>query len=127
MPKANSQLRGLVRVQEVAVAKFEKRSITLTGSLEDLKGMTPVQIDSQNIAPAPDSTSHLLNPALDPSRGAAEAGPARVKAQIGTAYDESNLYLIAAVSEDQFHCSAGQSAKAGQGEGDHPSLSARDA
>ena len=113
--EADSQLLDVVRDQEIAVAKFEKHTITLTGSPKDLEGMTPVLVDSQAVEQAPDATRHLLNPALEHSKGGGrEAGPGRIKARVATAYDDDNVYLMAQVSEDQFHCSAGQPATAGQ-------------
>ena len=96
----------------MAVAKFAKRTIKLTGSPDDMEGLTPVVVDSQNLEDAKDSTSHLLNPALERSGGA--AGPPRVIARVATAYDEVNVYVTAVVKEDQFRCSAGQPVMAGQ-------------
>src|SRR5262249_39376286 len=105
------QSRGfpaIVQDQTVAVAKFAKRTINLTGSIDDMKGLTPVMVDSQSFEKADDPTNRLLNPNLDLS--AQTFGRPRIVARVATAYDDANVYVKALVTEDRFHCSAGQPA-----------------
>jgi len=105
------QTRGfpvIVQGQTIAVAKFEKRTINLTGSIDDMKGLTPVIMDSQSFENANDPTNRLLNPKVDHS--APTPGRPRVVARVATAYDDANVYVTALVNEDQFHCLAGQPA-----------------
>lgn len=108
----DSTFGPLVRDQALAVANFAKRTISLTGSPDDVKGLTPVVVDSQNLEEPKDSTRQLLNPAIARSEGT--ASPPRVIARVATAYDEANVYVTAVVNEEEFHCSAGQPVMAGQ-------------
>jgi len=107
----DDQSRGfpvIVQGQTIAVAKFAKRTINLTGSIDDMKGLTPVIMDSQSFENANDPTNRLLNPKVDHS--APTPGRPRVVARVATAYDDANVYVTALVNEDQFHCLAGQPA-----------------
>jgi hypothetical protein len=111
--EANSEFSTVARDQTIAVAAFAKRSVSFTGSPDDIKGLTPVVLDSKTFEGADDSTAHLLNPNL---KGSVET-PARrqqIVARVATAYDDANLYLIAVVSEDQLHCRAGEPIWLGQ-------------
>jgi hypothetical protein len=103
----DDQSRGfpvIAQDQTTAVAKFAKRTINLTGSIDDMKGLTPVIVDSQSLENANDPTNRLLNPKVDHS--AQTQGHLRV----ATAYDDANVYVTALVNKDQFHCLAGQPA-----------------
>jgi hypothetical protein len=105
-PSPGSGFSPVVRDQSIAVAKFTKQTINLTGSLDDWIGITPVFLDSQVFEDGSDPTTYLLNPNLE--RSAGTAGHPRIVARVFTAYDDTNVYLAAVVQEDQFRCSAGQ-------------------
>jgi hypothetical protein len=111
--EANSEFSTVVRDQEIAVARFAKRSVRFTGSPDDMDELTPVIVDSEKFENPDDSTRHLLNPNLKGSAGLRARLP-RIVARVATAYDDTNLYLMAAVSEDQFHCRAGDAMWIGQ-------------
>jgi hypothetical protein len=97
---------SVIRDQVIAVAKFAKQTIKMSGSPDDWTGITPVMMDSQQFENGRDPTSSLLNPKLEQSPGM--ANHPQIVARVYTAYDDSNVYLGAVVHEDQFRCSAGQ-------------------
>jgi hypothetical protein len=111
--EANAEFSTVIREQEIAVAQFAKRRVRFTGSPDDLNELTPVIVDSEKFENPDDSTRHLLNPNLKGSAGLRGSLP-RIVARVATAYDDTNLYLIGAVSEDQFHCRAGDPMWIGQ-------------
>jgi hypothetical protein len=90
----------------LAVSRFEKRTINLTGAFSDWNGFTPVTVDSDWIEPAGSSGSSLLNPNEKPNP--AETESKRITGQVFTAYDDDFVYLGAAVHEAHFQCTAGQ-------------------
>jgi hypothetical protein len=108
----DSKFPLVVLDQWIAVAKFVKQTINLSGSLDDLKGMIPVMMDSQAFENGSDPTRYLLNPTLEQSVGAPDHP--RVVGRVYTAYDDTDLYLAAVVHEDQFRCLAGQPVSIGQ-------------
>jgi hypothetical protein len=90
--------------QMLAVARFGKRTVRLTGTLSDWDGLTSVTVDSDWLrAPNADGSS-LLNP--NEKQKSVAAG--RIAGHVYTAYDDNFVYLGAAVYEDTFRCSAGQ-------------------
>jgi hypothetical protein len=107
-----SDLPVVARDQTIAVARFAKRTVSLNGSVDDLKGMTPVVVDSQDFEKVQDPTRQLLNPNLEAP--AQSVGRPRIVARVGTAYDDANVYVMAVVNEDQFHCQAGQPVALGE-------------
>jgi len=101
--------------QLLSQATFAKRSIPMTGSLDDWKGITPVLLDSRLLDNDVDLTTYVLNPRMErPTEG--DASRQRIVARVYTAYDDANVYLAAAVNEDHLHCDAGGVLKKGRGE-----------
>ncbi len=95
----------LTHRQQVAVARFAKRSISVDGKLDDWADSLPVFMDSAQSDGKIDPTQALLNP----GRVKAETGDGgRVVLRVWTAYDERNVYVAAAVREPQLMCRAGQ-------------------
>ena len=111
---ASSSTAGTVtRRQIVSVARFAKRTIAFQGSLDDWHGLTPVLLDSQLLNQDADLSQYLLNPGLD--RTTSDTQDDRIVTRVYTAYDTDNVYLGAAVHENEFHCSAGEPAEVGHG------------
>ena len=102
------------RRQIVSVARFVRRAITVDGSLDDWRGVTPVVLDSRLLKSEVDLSQYLLNPHLDKPAG--EANDQRIVARVYTAYDDAHVFLAAAVQENGFHCDAGQPVVKGRGE-----------
>jgi len=95
----------VTRQQEVAVARFLKRSITVDGKLNDWADALPVLMDSAQSEGKLDPTLALLNP----GRVKTESGDGgRVVLRVYTAYDDQNVYVAAAVREKQLLSRAGQ-------------------
>lgn len=94
------------RNQTLAVARFEKRTVRLTGALSDWDGLTPVTVDSDWLRPADTRVNSLRNP--NDKEKSVETDSKRITGQVYTAYDNDFVYIGAPVHEDQFHCSAGQ-------------------
>lgn len=102
---------GIVeRTQQISVAQFVKRTITVDGTLEDWKGVAPVTVDSANLKSGLDLTQYLLNPNM---KRPTDNDPKHVAARIYTAYDEENVYIAASVDEDKLTQHAGEPAKRG--------------
>jgi hypothetical protein len=96
----------VTREQTLAVARFEKRTVHLTGSLTDWAGLTPLTVDSNQFQEPGSDASSLQNPNATPQSNV--AGPKRVTGSVYTAYDDDFVYLGAAVHEDRFQCTAGE-------------------
>ena len=94
------------RDQTLAVARFEKRTVHLTGALSDWDGLSAVTVDSKWLRSDNTGARSLLNPNEKQDR--LETGPQGVTGDVFTAYDDDFVYLGAAVHEEHFHCSAGQ-------------------
>jgi hypothetical protein len=90
----------------LAVARFEKHTVHLTGALSDWADLTPVSFDSNQVQTADKNAGSLLNPNKKPESENAESK--RMTGLVYTAYDDDYVYLGAAVHENQFRCSAGQ-------------------
>ena len=91
--------------QDVAVARFGKRTIGVDGHLEDWGDILPVFIDSTRQDGRVDKTEALLNPGkVEVDRG--DGGD--VDLRVYTAYDDARVYVAAAVYEDDLWCRAGQ-------------------
>lgn len=103
---ASGAVMSVTRQQILSVARFVKRTITIDGKLDDWQGVAPVLLDSDQLQGGVDPSQYLLNPHLD----APTASPAgkRIVARVYTAYDDANVYLAAAVNEDEFKCTAGE-------------------
>jgi hypothetical protein len=112
--KIRRQLTPVTVTQLIQAATFNKRTINMNGTLDNWKGITPVLLDSAIIGNGMDLTQYLLNPG-----SALPAGtPAnqRIIARIYTAYDDKNVYLATAVTEDSLACIAGQPVVKGRGD-----------
>lgn len=96
----------LARDQTLAVARFEKRTVHLTGALSDWADIRAVTVDSSSTQQANGDASSLQNP--NEKQKSDHTGTKRITGQVYTAYDDDFVYVGAAVHEDQFHCSAGQ-------------------
>jgi hypothetical protein len=96
---------SLSQRQIVSVARFVKKTITPDGALEDWAGTTPVLLDSDQLKTGVDLSQYLANPHLERPTGTAV--DRRVMARVYTAYDDANVYLAAAVHEEDFSCTAG--------------------
>jgi hypothetical protein len=105
-PDIAGSFEPVSKSQTIAVADFQKRTISLTGNLKDWEGLVPVSIDSEWLNKSEDQAAALLNPSLKPGNGAAAAE--HVAAKIFTAYDDNYVYIGAAVSQAHFHCAAGE-------------------
>jgi len=104
----------VMRQQIVSVARFVRRAITVDGSLDDWRGVTPVVLDSRLLKSEVDLSRYLLNPHLNEPTG--ETSDKRIVARVYTAYDDAHVFLAAAVQEDGLHCDAGQPVVKGRGE-----------
>ncbi|MBE0537685.1 MAG: hypothetical protein IH624_18630 [Phycisphaerae bacterium] len=91
--------------QELAVARFLRRSISVDGKLDDWADALPVFMDSAHSDGKLDPTQALLNPGRVKME---TGGGGRVVLRVYTAYDERNIYVAAAVREPQLVCRAGQ-------------------
>jgi len=107
------KLQTVTQEQILQAGTFAKRTITVEGSLDDWQGAVPVVLDSRMLASGFDPTQYLLNPHLDAPTGTPD--DKRVVARIYTAYDDRNVYVAAAVSEDSFECTAGTPVVKGRG------------
>jgi hypothetical protein len=96
----------VTREQILAVARFQKRTVHLSGALADWEGLIPVRIETNQSQEIGISAMSLLNPNATPQSNS--AGPKHVSGLVYTAYDDDFVYIGAAVHEDQFYCSAGQ-------------------
>jgi len=105
-------LAPVTREQLVQVARFARRTIRPSGSLEAWKDLTPVVLDSKLLSGGVDLTKYLLNPQLPRPGEGADGG--RIVVRAYTAYDERNIYLAFAVNEPRLACSAGQPVRKGQ-------------
>jgi len=91
--------------QDLAVARFYRHAITVDGDLEDWAGTLPVFIDSSGQDGRVDKTRALLNPGKVQVH---EGDGGQVNLRVYTAYDDSNVYIAAAVHEDELQCRAGE-------------------
>jgi hypothetical protein len=89
--------------QTIAVARFEQRTINLTGAISDWDDLTPVTVDSQWIQPTDTNASALQNP----NQPEKSAQTAEIGGRIYTAYDADFVYIGAAIREEHFNCTAG--------------------
>ena len=96
----------VTREQTLAVARFEKRTVHLKGSLTDWEGLTPVSVDSEQFQQPASDASSLQNPNATPQPNTLRSK--RITGRVYTAYDDDFVYLGAAVNEDRLHCSAGE-------------------
>jgi hypothetical protein len=91
--------------QTIAVARFEKKTLHLTGAISDWADLTPLTIDSKLDQKAGTDATYLSNPNQKPKPDHIS----EITAQVYTAYDDDFVYLGAAVHEDHFSNSAGHS------------------
>ncbi len=91
--------------QTIAVARFEKKTLHLTGAISDWADLTPLTIDSKLDQKAGTDATYLSNPNQKPEPDHIS----EITAQVYTAYDDDFVYLGAAVHEDHFSNSAGHS------------------
>lgn len=91
--------------QDVALARFAKRSITTDGRLDDWEGVLPVWIDSFSQDGRVDPTRALLNPGKIETH---EGTGGEVSLRVYTAYDAEHVYIAAAVREDTLQCRSGE-------------------
>ena len=110
------------RQQIASVARFVKKTITLNGSLDDWKGVTPVLIDSSLLNQEIDLSQYVLHPEL--GKPSDDAKAPRVVARVYTAYDKDNVYLAAAINEDTFGNKAGEQKVKGRGHPNQPGYKA---
>jgi hypothetical protein len=89
--------------QTIAVARFEKRTIDLTGAISDWNGLAPVTVDSEWLQQADADASALQNP----NQPEKSAQTAEIGGRIYTAYDDDFVYVGAAIREEHFRCTAG--------------------
>ena len=94
------------RGQTLDVARFERRTVHLTGALSDWADLTPVIIDSSQSQQAGADASSLRNP--NQKSPSDENGASLIAGEVYTAYDDDFVYLGAAIHEDWFNCSAGR-------------------
>ena len=94
------------RQQIASVARFVKKTVSMTGSVDDWKGIAPVLIDSGLLHQEIDMSQYVLHPDL----GAPSDNPKipRIVARVYTAYDRDNVYLAAEVNQPEFHNSSGE-------------------
>jgi hypothetical protein len=105
-PEQGDNFSPTAREQTLAVARFAKRTIRITGALADWAGLDPVTVETKPAQEIGISAMSLLNPNATPDGN--NAGPKHVSGQVYTAYDDDFVYLGAAVHEEHFYCSAGQ-------------------
>lgn len=98
--------------QAIAAARFAKRTINVDGTLDGWQGITPVLLDSKQIATGLDLAQYFLNPHLEQPTG--DEKNKRIVARIYTAYDDANVYIAAAVNEDTLSNTSGQELKKGR-------------
>jgi hypothetical protein len=89
--------------QTIAVARFEKRTIHLTGKISDWSDLTPVTVDSSWLQQGVTGAASLQNP----NQETKPDQDGNISGDVYTAYDDDSVYIGAAVHEDDFHCSAG--------------------
>jgi hypothetical protein len=94
------------QAQNLAVARFEKRTIHFTGALSDWGNLTPVIVGSRTSQKLGADTGNFLNP--NEKKASNEIAGSPVICQVYTAYDDDFVYIGAAVQENHFHCSAGE-------------------
>ena len=104
--QASDRLPPFFKEQAIAVARFEKRTIHMTGAASDWAGLTPVSVDSRWDEQRRNIVFSLQNPNQKPE--SATPIPKPVTGRIYTAYDDDFVYIGAAIQEDEFVCSAGQ-------------------
>lgn len=107
-------LQNVSRKQIIQVARFVKKTLKPSGSLDACKDLTPVLLDSRVLRKDVDLTQYLLNPGMDKPTGAGDEK--RIVTRVYTAYDDENVYLTVAVNEAEFKCNAGTPAIKGRGE-----------
>jgi hypothetical protein len=105
-PELMASFAPVSRNQVISVASFQRKTVSLTGSLADWQGLTPVELDSDWLIKPADQTSTLLNPTEKKEETRPDSG--RLIASVFTAYDDDNVYIGAAINQDHFHCSAGE-------------------
>ena len=101
---------------QASVARFVKKTIAMTGTVDDWKGVTPVLLDSSQFNQEIDLSQYVLHPDLE--KPSADAKAPHIVARMYTAYDKDNVYLAAAVNEPSFGNKAGAQMIKGRG---HPS------
>ena len=104
------------RQQVASVARFVKKTVAMTGSVDDWKGITPVLLDSSQLTQEVDLSQYVLHPELE--KPSTDPNAQKIVARIYTAYDKNNVYVSAAVTEDSFGNKAGDQKVRGRG---HPS------
>ena len=105
-----------VSKQQIASeARFVKKTIPMTGSLDDWKGITPVLLDSSQLNQEIDMSQYVLHPDLE--KPSDDPNATRIEARVYTAYDKDNVYLAAAVNQPTFGNKAGEDKVKGRG---HP-------
>ena len=93
------------RQQLASVARFVKKTIPMTGTVDDWKGIMPVVLDSDLLKDTIDLNQYFLNPTLTKPEGDATAPRSVVR--VYTAYDKDYVYLAAAIDEDNYRVTAG--------------------
>lgn len=107
-------LPTISRKQIIQVARFAKKTLKPSGSVDALKDLTPVMLDSRVLRKDIDLTQYLLNPGMDKPTGA--GAEKRIVARVYTAYDDENVYVTAAVNEAELRNSSGTPALKGRGD-----------
>jgi len=102
----DASLKDFSKPQLLAEACFVPRTITIDGSLDDWKGVTPVQIDSALIKGRVDATPSMLNPGVYTPEITPKGS--HITARVFTAYDKDNIYLAVDVDEPELKCTAGE-------------------